>query len=332
MLLIIFEGFSQVNKRYGTCILFLREMELSVSTVFDLAKDYGFLICSELQIDLLNDVACINDQGEINLAYQDCLKKGHFFKCIPEAGFDSAFHIEIPRFTEEDFKEAIVKLGGKKIDEGKAKTPDFLLGTVAVELKDLQNESLYNTERQKSISQLFEKLDNYSVSINPSELDKESFEAYKRIISNSIKSVLKKASVQVKSFKLLTEISSAGVIVINTGFFSLSHELFKNIVEDIIEYQTNTLEFAYIFTQKVWGNAIGDGEVNYYHDFIGNVPDNFKEIETVVDGMIDQKMGAIFRKPLQANPVQVQEPISFLVNDKIFYWTPRKVKPSWESK
>jgi len=332
MLRIIFEGFCDRNERYSSCILLLDANSFSVTTIFNLVRYYQFQICSELKIDLLINDLCRREQGDFKECYKEALVKGHCFKSFPESSINTLFRFGIPRFTEADFQHAIEQLGGDKIKENTSKTPDFLIGNIAVELKDLQKEGLYDSERQKSISKVFENSDKDVINIDPSFMSKEELETYKRIISNSIKSIVKKASTQVKEYKLTDKTSGAGVILTNTGFFSLGHDLFKEIVQDIITNQTKTIEFAYIFTQSVLRNAIGDYEVFYYNDFIGIVPDAINEIQDKINNIIEKKMTSIFHSPNQKNTIQTQQPISFLVNDKIFYWAPRKIEPSWNPK
>ena len=41
-------------------------------------------------------------------------------------------------------------------------------------------------------------------------------------------------------------------------------------------------------------------------------------------------MSSIFQQPNQEEFVPPQEPISFLAENKIFYWIPKKLKPSWD--
>lgn len=287
-------------------------------------------ICSELKIDVLIHDLCMEEETDFKDCYLEALENSYSFTNFAEHNIDNIFHFRIPKFSELDFQEVIIKMGGNKIIEKVTKTPDFLINNIAIELKDLQMEGLHDKSRQVSVSKIFEHIDRYSINIDFSNLEKENFVLYKSIISRSIKNVVKKASIQVKEFKKSNEINSAGVILINTGYFSLSHNLFKAIVEDIIAHQTKTIEFAFIFTQTVLNNSIGDAEAFYYQDFIGDVPDNIKDIGKNVDILVKKKMSSIFQQPNPEQFVLPQEPISFLADNKIFYWTPKRLKPSWD--
>lgn len=332
VLQIIFEGFCERKKKYGICLLLIDANDFSVLKVFNLVKKYKFQICSDLEIEMFNNDLNIFAEESFKKFHEEVLLNGHYFEYFPEYGIDSAFRFGIPRFTELDFQFALEQLGGNKIKEGITKTPDFLIDNIAIELKDLEKEGLYDIERQKSIYKVFNNSTSYAISIDPSLMSVDELEIYKRIVSNSIKNVIKKASTQIKEYMLTNKISNSGVIITNTGFFSLSHDLFKEIVEDIILHQTKTIEFAYIFTQSVLKNAIGDYEAFYYNDFIGIVPNVVKQIKEKIDVIIDQKMTSVLLDPNQTDVIQIQEPISFLVNNKIFYWVPRKIIPSWEVK
>lgn len=330
VLRIIFDGFCDSTKNYGRCFLLLREEEYSISRIYNIVRSYKFQICSELKIDVLIHDLCMEEEADFKECYLEALENAHSFTHFAEGSIENIFHFRIPRFSELDFQEVIIRMGGHKIIEKVTKTPDFFINNIAIELKDLQMEGLYDKARQISVSKIFGHIDGYSINIDFLNLEKESYVLYKSIISKSIKSIVKKASKQVKEFKQSNEINSAGVILINTGYFSLSHNLFKAIVEDIIAHQTKTIEFAYIFTQSVLNNSIGDAEVFYYQDFIGIVPDNMKDIKENIDILVKKKMSSIFQEPNPEQFVPPQEPISFLEDNKIFYWTPKRLKPSWD--
>src|SRR5690606_19425014 len=154
------------------------------------------------------------------------------FQCFPDKSNSGLDPYKVPRISEEDFENIIVSLGGVKIPVSESKTPDFLLNGVALELKDLQKESLKNKDRQVSIGEVFAKVPGYTINLDPTGDYGAATARYRRLITNTLKTSIKKASEQVKAFKANTVLNSAGIIFLNTGMYSLPHEMFKDIVTD----------------------------------------------------------------------------------------------------
>lgn len=272
---------------------------------------------------------CEDAGGDLWKTYVIAERDGHSFTNFGEPSFSNLYYYNIPRFTELDFKNLIGQFGGSTIPETKTMTPDFILGDIVIELKDLQNESLYNGERRSTIAKIFEADSSLSVNINFSSTEGESQAAYKRAVANSIKNTVRKASKQIKEFSKANSISTAGVFLINTGYFSLDHQLFKTIVEEIIARDTTTIKFAYIFTQSVFHNAVGDLRADYKQDCIGELPRELNGIYEACKTLIDEKMSSVFRPDNgERSFVAPQYPISFFADNKIFYWKPERIEPS----
>lgn len=305
------------------------ESDFSVAKLYDIISANGYVVCSEIKIDILIRYLCEDEGGDLWEAYIRAERDGYSFTNFGEPNFSNLYYYNIPRFTELDFENIIDQFGGSKIPETVTMTPDFILGDIVIELKDLQNESLYNKDRRSTIAKIFEADSSFSVNINFSNIEGESHAAYKRIIANSIKNTVRKASKQIKEFNKTNSINTAGVFLINTGYFSLDHQLFKTIIEEIITYDTTTIKFAYIFTQSVFHNAIGDLRADYKQDCIGELPSELNGIYESCKTLIDKKMSSVFRPDNgEKSFVAPQYPISFFADNKIFYWKPKRIEPS----
>jgi hypothetical protein len=329
ILRVIFEGFNTKNRNYNNCILMIDETDFSRLKLYEIISSKGYIVCSEIKIDKLIRSLCEDAGGDLWKAYITAEHDGYSFTSFSEASFSNPYYYNIPRFNESDFETIICQLGGSKIPETATMTPDFMIGDIVIELKDLQKEGLYNEDRRNTITKIFEADNGFSVNINFSAASGEVKAAYKRVIANSIKNAVAKASKQIKQFSKANSISTAGVFLINTGYFSLEHQLFKTIVEEIIARDTTTIKFVYIFTQSVFHNAVGDLRADYKQDCIGELPSELNGIYEACKALIDKKMSSVFRPDNgERSFVAPQYPISFFADNKIFYWKPERIEPS----
>lgn len=329
ILRIIFEGFNTTTKNYSNCFLMMWESNFSQKKLYELISGQNYVVCSEIKIDKLIRSLCEEGVGDLWEAYVSAERDGYFFTNFAEPCFSNLYYYNIPRFNELDFENLIGRFGGSKIPETATMTPDFLLGDIVIEMKDLQNESLYNEDRRSTIAKIFEADSSFSVNINFSATKGKNQSLYKRAIANSVKNVVKKASKQIKEFSKTNSINTAGVFLINTGYFSLDHQLFKTIVEEIIAHDTTNIKFAYIFTQSVFHNAVGDLRADYKQDCIGELPSELNGIYEACKTLIDKKMSSVFRPDNDERSfVASQYPISFFADNKIFYWKPERIEPS----
>lgn len=329
ILRVIFEGFNTRKRNYNNCILMIDESDFSRLKLYEIISNKGYLVCSEIKIDKLIRSLCEDVGGDLWEAYMKAERDGYSFTNFSEINFSNPYYYNIPRFKESDFEDIICQLGGNKIPETVTMTPDFILGDIVIELKDLQNESLYNEDRRSTITKIFEADNGFSVNINFSASSGDVKAAYKRVIANSIKNAIGKASKQIKEFNKTNSMNIAGVFLINTGYFSLEHDLFKDIVKEIIARDTTTINFAYVFTQSVFHNAIGDLRADYKQDCIGILPHELEGMYNACNTLINIKMSSIFRLDnVESSFAAPQYPISFFADNKIFYWKPERIKPS----
>ncbi len=141
-----------------------------------------------------------------------------------------------------------------KIPDFAVETPDFILNDIIMELKNIQIDSLLNEDRQKNLSIIFANLPDRSVDLDPTIERGEITLADHKLILNSLRNNVRKASSQIKSYKRSRSVTAAGIIFLNTGMFSLPHELFKTLVSEILRKNTKTVEFAFIFSQVTQTN------------------------------------------------------------------------------
>lgn len=325
ILRIIFEGFNKTEGRFANCVLLLDERLFSVPTVYELSVRYNYPVCSDLKIEQLIENRCVDSGGSFLECYNVAKKEGYSFTVFASYLNDASNPFKVHRFSESDFEIIIKELGGYKIPETIVKTPDFLINDVVLELKDIQTDSLEVKERQNSIGIIFRNTPGYTVNLDPL-IDYGNCSAeYHRLLSATVQKHFKKASEQTKSFQQTNKIFSAGVILINTGMYSLPHDKLKEIVEHILQRQTQTIKFAFIVSQVMQSNGFDLYSV-FRNGFVGDVPNEITALKERMKKIIDYKMKEMIMSPTVTDSISSMSPISFLSENKIFYWNPGRIK------
>jgi hypothetical protein len=326
-----FSAYNRIRNRFAQCFVLIQEFNFCVSNVYKICVSQDYFICSEIKIDSLIKHKCKEQGGEFWEAYCIAENKGFSFTDFSDHGNLNMNFYKFPRIGEQEFEYVVNCLGGCKIRETQNRTPDFDVNNILLELKDLQEESLENKQRQESIAKLFENKDEYAINIDPSlDLGEETY-GYHRLIKNTLKNHFKSASGQIKQYKKIKDIKSSGIILFNTGLYSLPHELFKKMVTDILNYETKTIEFAFIFSQRMQTNG-WDMYAVYASEWIGNQPTELDGLKSELDKLVNQKMTEMVHKNDSSNIIESQKPISFEIDNKIFFWNPGQLNFPWEQK
>lgn len=320
-----FSAYNRKKNQFAQCFVLIQEMKFSVSDIYGICVSKDYFICSEIKIDLLIRDKCKKQDGEFWEAYRLAENKGFSFTDFSDNGNLNMHFYRFPRIGENDFEHVVNCLGGNKIPETQKRTPDFEVRNILLELKDLQEEGLENKQRQESISKLFENKGDYAINIDPSLDFEELTNGYHRLIKNTIKNHFKSASGQIKQHKKNKDFKSAGIILFNTGLYSLPHELFKKMVTDILNNETKTIEFALIFSQRMQTNG-WDMYAVFASEWVGNQPVELDGLKSELDKLVNQRMTEMMHNNDSSNIIESQKPISFERDNKVFYWNPGRLK------
>jgi len=318
---VIYEGYNIERNQYAKCFLFVREELCTTAYCYERSLEFEYPVCSELDVQNITEGFCAETSDELLDSFYIARDTGCAFICFVDPLQSKRDFFNAPRFAELDFEHLITKMGGRKIPEITTKTPYFFLDGVIIELKDIQKEGLFDKDRRKAIAKMFGHLEVHAVNLDPSTDHGNLTAKYHAQIRNTIQNQVKTASGQIKTYKETNEVRAAGVILLNTGMFSLPDQLFRSMVTHILTYQTNTIEFAFVFSQVAQSNGF-DTIANFYGDFIGDVPDAVKPLKEKVSDLIEAKMTDMVLSPNRAKTIPSQHPISFFADHKIFYWNP----------
>lgn len=325
-----FYAYNRKVNHFAQCVILINKDIFNVSKIYNISVTQDYFICSEIKIDKLIDQLCEKEKGDFLDAYHLAKKQGFSFSAFPDGGNLNMSLVRVPRFGEADFEGIINSIGGSKISETENRTPDFYINDILLELKDLQEDSLENKDRQKSIAKLFKDRVDYAINIDPLlDFGDLTFD-YHRLIKNTIKNQFKSASDQIKQYKKLNpNFKNAGIIIFNTGFESLPNELLKKMVADILNNETKTIEFAFIFSQKMQTNGWNMDYV-FLSEWVGNVPNEILKLKDEMDELVEIKMIEMVRENNSSKTIESQKPISFEIDNKVFFWNPGQMKFPWE--
>lgn len=192
---------------------------------------------------------------------------------IPFATKEKQIPIVAPRLTESFLDQVVLAAGGERLDADQSnpdrpKTADYRVGSVVLELKDLQNESLDVRTRQKKIARLFASKvrPDRSVIIDSEILSAHETQEYLDIVGEPIRKRLSEAGRQVRA--TLSRSSSqqlrGGVILLNTGYGSVSPEVLAKVAADYIA-RSSTISIAVCISAWTVTNGF-DTVVNFAFD------------------------------------------------------------------
>ncbi|WP_439695843.1 hypothetical protein ACFGVS_23710 [Mucilaginibacter sp. AW1-7] len=324
---VIYEGYNKKHNHFAKCFLLVKAELCNVDYCYERSIEFDYPVCSELEVQQITEDFCAATDDQLLDSFYIARETGCAFICLVDQLQSRQGFANTPRFGEIDFELLLTQMGGKKIPETTSKTPDFSLDDIVIELKDLQEEGLFDDERRKAIIKIFGGLEAHTINLDPIADYGELTPKYHAQIRNTIQNQVKKASSQIKSYKNQHNIKSAGIILLNTGMFSLPDDLFKSMVNHILIHQTRTVEFAFVFSQVMQSNGF-DTIANFYCDFVGSVPDSVKALKQKVWELIELKMTDLMFSPEGTPSITSQHPISFFADNKIFYWNPGRLPDS----
>lgn len=324
---VIFDGYNIEQNQYAKCFLLIRQELYSTAYCYEQSVYFGFPVCSDLEVHKITEDFCAAKSEELLDSFYIAKDTGCAFICFIDPLQSKLNFFDAPRFSESDFEKLITTMGGRKILETNSKTPDFYIEGIIMELKDLQKEGLFDKDRRKAIAGIFDSLDVTTVNLDLRSDYGYLGVKYQLQIRNTIQNHIKKASEQIKAYKQANRLISAGVILLNTGMFSLPDDMFRKMITHILTHNTNTIEFAFVFSQVTQSNGF-DTVANFYCDFIGNVPERLKELKNKAWDMVENKMTELIVSSDRSAQLIPIHPVSFYAGGKIFYWNPGQLPDS----
>lgn len=226
------------------------QRDLAIARAVEFIKSKNWDLLSIELCDRIIEEHASEQGGEFWEVYQQAKAHGAAMRVFPKLfapGSDGIPPMFPPRVTEAFIDSVVLDVGGQRLEtDEKNKIADYLIGEWIFELKDLQQEGLLHTERQKKLALLFEPYSggNNTFHIDPRVLNENEAQRYYDIMSSPIQSQVKSASKQIRSTKQVLGKDSlrGGLIYLNTGYGSIPPDMFGPLVDRYVKKNTTQIE------------------------------------------------------------------------------------------
>ena len=299
------------------------------------------------QVETLDRSTLIEDRvreagPQVWAAYELALQRGYWMRIDPDhfaSGKGGIPPIRPPRINEEFVDRIVMRVGGRRLTPAErnhenTRNADYRIDNYIIELKDLQEEGMEKPERQQRIAQLFLNYfpDETEILIDPAVLSPEDAQQYARIVGSSVRERIKDAANQVKATKahLGDATLRGGVIVLNSGYYSIDTENLEELVHRSARTDTTQLDCAVCIT----ANNTTDG-FNSWMNFRFSPPEHGNELQTklgrafgeVLTEFMNEWGHSGFAQPSNAAPLP--SIIVFEHEGKTFRYFPPNMAPPW---
>lgn len=237
-----------------------------------------------------------------------------------------------PRLSERFIDSVVESAGGRRLTfeegaEGGEPNADYVIADAILELKDLQTEALeVATRQQRLVEQMWTRgLPGTTVFLSPAELTSTELRDYLAIVGAPVRKRLLRAGKQVRhSLQQVPDARQGGVIILNTGYGSLPHELLDNLVQDFVA-QSNTLSIG--ITISAWSLCNGFDttlQFEFSPRLLSESP--VAEFRAAFDDGIEELMNVYARSGFVTpeDPQTPLHPIAFEGEERLFVFRPPK--------
>lgn len=295
-----------------------------------------------IRMDTMIEELVRKEGGDLWEAYKKA-QKGEIFwledtEEIPFSTKDKPTLMSAPRLTEEFIDRVIEGAGGHRLSKEEAaeclgKNADYILDDFVIELKDLQQEGLSVSTRQKKIAELFSKYpsDGPVQKLDPFILSDTDFKKYMDIVGTPVKKRILAANKQIKSTIKRTGLNNhKGIaILLNTGYSSIPHKFLEYLGNSYASKYTSSVEYVVIISSWTITNGF-DSMVKFA--FSPHEPDDesIEKLHTSFWKNINELMEEWARTGFmpQNNQQYPMKPISFELEDKHYIFGVPKIESS----
>lgn len=194
---------------------------------------------------------------------------GHEFDQMPITTKLSPSFLKAPRIGETFIDLVMVRAGGHRLTAAEIEkvgglNVDYVISRVALELKNLQQEGLLVSSRQDRLAQLLSSVCSGPeyVSLSPSDLSDNEWLTYLDIVGGPIQTHIKKAAKQIKRSRESLNCEKGAVILLNTGYNSIPHSLFDELVNHYSAKDTKQIDIVLCISSWLVTNGF-ESEVHF---------------------------------------------------------------------
>ncbi|MGC3989422.1 MAG: hypothetical protein QM796_07040 [Chthoniobacteraceae bacterium] len=280
--------------------------------------------------------------GDILEAYEMALKRGYWYKVFSEhfmADTMAKRPMSPPRPDEKFIDKIILRAGGRRLTieeraQDEEANADYILDEYVIEGKDFQEERLAKEDVHAKIGELFWPYfeEDAVVPIDPDILSENDWQRYAEIMARPIRRGIEKACKQVKATidRMRMVGWKGGIILLNSGYASLEHELFEQIANSYANAHPQ-LELVTCISSKAQTNGF-DSYMNWEFSPKKSREQIYIKLLDAFSKEINGLMTDWGRSGFDINERQqpMIEPISFEYGGKKFTWDPGTVPFSFK--
>jgi hypothetical protein len=278
--------------------------------------------------------------GEMWKAYQVAEQRGYWIQVFSNhfAPGKKPLAVLMPRLGERFFDQMVELAGGRRLsteerNNDQTRNADYRLDDFIIELKDIQEEGMEKPERQQKVAELF--LPYFpaisEIIIDPSILSSDDRRRYLEIIGEPISRSIKSAAEQIKATKthLRAPALRGGILVVNTGYYSLEAEMFNELVRHSARHDTRQIELITSINLTFTTDGFNSHMIAQVFPKESGLPAERRLVDAfprVMDKHMTEMVTSGPVRPEDATPVPT--PISFNYKDRLFRFMP-VVAPRW---
>lgn len=306
-----------------------------------LAAERWALIETQSRATLI-DEAVREEGGEVFNAYLIAQVDGHWIGIFPDhfgSGTRGIPTTRPPRLGEAFVDSVVEKAGGRRLtaterNSNRTRNADYRIDEFIYELKDIQEEGMEKPERQAKLAALFRPYfaGQTEILIDPSILSPDDLIRYAKIVGGPVHKAVRSAADQIKTTKCHLGAPSlrGGIIVLNSGYYSLPHDTFIELLRHYARNDTSQIESVVCMTVDFSTNGFNHWLNTWFFPPKDGLPVE-RRLGDGFEAAITDFMTSWGRSGFQSggDPVPVAAPIAFEHDGVFFRYVPRSVPPPW---
>jgi hypothetical protein len=286
----------------------------------ELLTQHRWLLIETSRRDILIEERVREAGGAFWDAYQTAQRRGYWIEIFPDhfaSGKKGIPPIRPPRIGEAFVDQMVQLAGGRRLskeerNDDKTRNADYRIDDFVIELKDIQEEGMEKPERQAKIATLFRPYfpDEPEILIDPSLLSDEDLQQYAAIVGGPIKNAIKSAAEQIKATKqhLKAPQLRGGIIVVNSGYYSLPPEIFEQLVVEYAQSETRQIESVVCITGGFATDGFNSWINTSFYPPTGGLPVETRmgdAFGSALDGLMNNWSRSGFREAGEPAPIPV---------------------------
>jgi hypothetical protein len=325
-------------------VLFIADesRERALKRSFEILAAERWAIIETLQRGTLIDEVVREEGGEVLKAYLSAQDEGHWIRVFPDhfaSGKRGISPTRPPRLGESFVDTVVEKAGGRRLspmerNQNQTRNADYRIDDYIYELKDIQEEGMEKPERQAKLADLFRPYfpDDPEILLDASVLSPDDLFLYAKIVGGPVQKAVRSAADQIKATKRhLAEPSlKGGIIVLNSGYYSLPLETFSHLLQHYARNDTSQIESVVCFTVNFSTNGFSHWLNSRFFPPEGGLPVE-RRLGDGFGAAVGEFMTNWSRNGFQSEGelAPVAAPISFEHEGILYRYFPQCLPPRW---